>query len=73
MPLTCFQKLSYLLNSKGVALLHTIGSVDAPRDPQPWITKYIFPGGYTPSLSEIAGPIEKSGLIISDLEILKIH
>jgi cyclopropane-fatty-acyl-phospholipid synthase len=68
-----FQKLSYLLNSKGVALLHTIGSVDAPRDPQPWITKYIFPGGYTPSLSEIAGPIEKSGLIISDLEILKIH
>ena len=68
-----FEKISQLLNSKGVALLHTIGSVDAPRDPQPWITKYIFPGGYTPSLSQIAGPIEKSGLIVSDLEVLKIH
>ncbi|MDC0449422.1 cyclopropane-fatty-acyl-phospholipid synthase family protein [Pelagibacteraceae bacterium] len=68
-----FEKISNLLNIKGVALLHTIGSVDTPRDPQPWITKYIFPGGYTPSLSQIAGPIEKSGLIISDLEVLKIH
>lgn len=68
-----FKKIANILNNKGVALLHTIGSVDAPRDPQPWITKYIFPGGYTPSLSEIAGPIEKSGLIISDLEVLKIH
>jgi cyclopropane-fatty-acyl-phospholipid synthase len=68
-----FEHISNLLNNKGVALLHTIGSVDAPRDPQPWITKYIFPGGYTPSLSQIARPIEKSGLIISDLEILKIH
>jgi len=68
-----FEEISNLLNSKGVALLHTIGSVDAPRDPQPWITKYIFPGGYTPSLSQIAGPIEKSGLIVSDLEVLKIH
>ena len=68
-----FEKISNLLNSKGVAILHTIGSVDAPRDPQPWITKYIFPGGYTPSMSQIAGPIEKSGLIISDLEVLKIH
>ncbi|MBL6857972.1 MAG: class I SAM-dependent methyltransferase [Pelagibacteraceae bacterium] len=68
-----FDKISQLLNSKGVALLHTIGSVDAPRDPQPWITKYIFPGGYTPSLSQIAVPIEKSGLIVTDLEVLKIH
>ena len=68
-----FKKITNILNNEGVALLHTIGSVDAPRDPQPWITKYIFPGGYTPSLSEIAGPIEKSGLIISDLEVLKIH
>jgi cyclopropane-fatty-acyl-phospholipid synthase len=68
-----FEKISSLLKNNGVALLHTIGTVNAPRDPQPWITKYIFPGGYTPSLSQIAGPIEKSGLIISDLEILKIH
>ena len=68
-----FKKISNLLNDRGIALLHTIGSIDTPRDPQPWITKYIFPGGYTPSLSQIAFPIEKSGLIVSDLEVLKIH
>ena len=68
-----FKKISNLLNDTGLALLHTIGSIDTPRDPQPWITKYIFPGGYTPSLSQIAFPIEKSGLIVSDLEVLKIH
>jgi len=68
-----FKQISNLLNDKGLALLHTIGSIDTPRDPQPWITKYIFPGGYTPSLSQITSPIEKSGLIVSDLEVLKIH
>ena len=68
-----FKQIYNLLNNKGLALLHTIGSIDTPRDPQPWITKYIFPGGYTPSLSQIAFPIEKSGLIVSDLEVLKIH
>ena len=68
-----FKQISNLLNDTGLALLHTIGSIDTPRDPQPWITKYIFPGGYTPSLSQIAFPIEKSGLIVSDLEVLKIH
>ena len=61
------------LKDDGIALIHTIGSVNSPRDPHPWITKYIFPGGYTPSLSEISLPIEKSGLIISDLEILRMH
>ena len=44
-----------------------------PRDPHPWITKYIFPGGYTPSLSEVAKPIERSVLIISDMEVLRMH
>ena len=68
-----FKKLSNLLNDDGVALIHTIGSANPPRDPQPWITKHIFPGGYTPSLSELADPIEKSGLIISDLEVLRLH
>ncbi len=68
-----FKKVSEILKDDGVALLHTIGSVNAPRNPQPWITKYIFPGGYTPSLSEVAGPIEKSGLILSDLEVLRMH
>ena len=68
-----FKKVSELLNDDGIALIHTIGSVDLPRDPHPWITKYIFPGGYTPSLSEVASPIERSGLIISDMEVLRMH
>ncbi len=70
---TFFKKIYELLKNDGLALLHTIGSVNAPRNPQPWITKYIFPGGYTPSLSEIASPIEKSGLILSDMEVLRMH
>ena len=68
-----FNKVSDLLSDDGVALIHTIGSVNTPRDPHPWITKYIFPGGYTPSLSEVARPIENSGLIISDMEVLRMH
>ena len=68
-----FKIISKLLNNNGVALIHTIGSVNPPRDPHPWITKYIFPGGYTPSLSEVVKPIENSGLIISDMEVLKMH
>ena len=70
---TFFKQVNDLLNDKGLAVIHTIGSVNGPRDPQPWITKYIFPGGYTPSMSEVVGPIEKSGLIISDLEVLRMH
>ena len=68
-----FNQVSKLLNDDGIALIHTIGSVNPPRDPQPWITKYIFPGGYTPSLSEVVKPIEKSGLVISDVEVLRMH
>jgi len=68
-----FKKISKLLSNNGVALIHTIGSVNPPREPHPWITKYIFPGGYTPSLSEVVKPIENSGLIISDMEVLRMH
>ena len=68
-----FKKIDNLLNDDGVSLVHTIGSVNPPRDPHPWITKYIFPGGYTPSLSEVVTPIEKAGLIVSDIEVLKLH
>ena len=70
---TFFNQINKLLNDTGIALIHTIGSVNQPRDPQPWITNYIFPGGYTPSMSEITSPIEKSGLIISDIEVLRMH
>ena len=68
-----FKQVSNLLKDDGLALIHTIGSVKEPRDPQPWISKYIFPGGYTPSMSEVVGPIEKSGLVISDIEVLRMH
>tara|TARA_B100001093_G_scaffold467317_1_gene486418 strand:- start:182 stop:1372 length:1191 start_codon:yes stop_codon:yes gene_type:complete len=68
-----FSQIEKLLNDDGVCLTHTIGSVNPPRDPHPWITKYIFPGGYTPSLSEVTGPIEKAGLIVTDIEVLRMH
>jgi len=68
-----FKKIESMLNNNGVSLIHTIGSVNPPRDPHPWITKYIFPGGYTPSLSEVTTPLEKAGLIVSDIEVLKLH
>ena len=68
-----FRQVNNLLNHDGLALIHTIGSINGPRDPQPWINKYIFPGGYTPSLSELALPIEKSGLIVTDIEVLRMH
>ena len=70
---TYFNNVYKLLKDRGIALIHTIGSSNPPRDPQPWITKYIFPGGYTPSLSELAKPIENSGLVISDIEVLRMH
>ena len=68
-----FREVQKLLKNDGVALIHTIGSVNPPRDPHPWITKYIFPGGYTPSLSEVLKAVEKSGLISSDIEVLRMH
>ena len=68
-----FNTIFKTLNENGIALLHTIGSVNPPRDPHPWMTRYIFPGGYTPSLSQVVGPIEKSGLIVSDIEVLRTH
>jgi len=68
-----FKQIEKLLSKDGISLIHTIGSVNPPRDPHPWITKYIFPGGYTPSLSEVTAPIEKAGLIVSDIEVLKMH
>ena len=66
-------KLINYLKEDGISLVHTIGSVNPPRDPHPWITKYIFPGGYTPSLSEVTTPVEKAGLIVSDIEVLRLH
>lgn len=61
------------LTPGGVMLLHTIGVSDAPSLTNPWITKYIFPGGHLPSLSEIAPAVERAGLMIADIEILRLH
>src|SRR3990172_3404684 len=68
-----FRKVRELLTEDGVALLHSIGRMDPPGATDPWIRKYIFPGGYTPALSEVAAVVERSGLWIADIEILRLH
>jgi cyclopropane-fatty-acyl-phospholipid synthase len=62
-----------MLNENGVALIHTIGRLDPPGATNPWIAKYIFPGGYIPALSEMSAAVEKTGLLITDVEILRLH
>jgi cyclopropane-fatty-acyl-phospholipid synthase len=61
------------LTDDGVMLLHTIGSTEAPALTNPWITKYIFPGGHLPSLSEIVASAERADLIVTDVEIWRLH
>jgi cyclopropane-fatty-acyl-phospholipid synthase len=68
-----FSQVRDLLTPDGVALIHTIGRADGPGFTDPWINKYIFPGGYIPALSEIAPAIEKAGLWTTDLEVLRLH
>jgi cyclopropane-fatty-acyl-phospholipid synthase len=68
-----FGKLRALLADDGVALLHTIGRSDGPGVTSPWTAKYIFPGGYTPALSEVMPVIERAGLIVTDIEVLRLH
>ncbi len=70
---TYFSKVSDLLDPDGVALIHTIGRSGPPMAHSSWINKYIFPGGYVPSLSELAGPMEKSGLWQCDIEVWRLH
>ena len=70
---TYFAKVRDLLKDDGVALIHTIGRTDGPGVTNPWISKYIFPGGYTPALSEMLPAIERAGLIVTDVEVLRIH
>ena len=70
---TYFQKISDLLSEDGIVVIHTIGNIRTPKLTPAFIRKYIFPGGYIPSLSEIMPAVEKSGLIISDIEVLRLH
>lgn len=68
-----FNTVERLLNPDGVALIHTIGRLDPPAATNPWIAKYIFPGGYIPALSEMAASVEPTGLLMTDIEILRLH
>lgn len=68
-----FDKVASLLTDDGVALLHTIGTARGPASCTPWLHKYIFPGGYAPALSEVVPVIERAGLYITDIEVLRLH
>jgi cyclopropane-fatty-acyl-phospholipid synthase len=68
-----FQKVNGLLARDGVMLLHTIGRMGGPGITDPFTAKYIFPGGYNPALSEMAAASEQSRLIVTDIEILRLH
>ena len=68
-----FSKTYEILKDTGVFLLHTIGQRTKPSATSPWIRKYIFPGGYIPSLSEVLKETEKQNIIVTDIEILRMH
>lgn len=70
---TYFRTLRNLLEDDGVALIHAIGRSDGPGITNPWIARYIFPGGYCPALSEVLPAIERAGLVVTDIEILRLH
>jgi cyclopropane-fatty-acyl-phospholipid synthase len=70
---TYFGKCANLLADDGVMLLHTIGRSSPPSITNPWIAKYIFPGGYIPALSELLPAIERAHLIVADVEVLQLH
>jgi cyclopropane-fatty-acyl-phospholipid synthase len=70
---TFFRRCAELLTDDGVMVLHSIGRSDGPDVTSPWTTKYIFPGGYIPALSEVIPAIERSGLLVCDIEILWLH
>ena len=68
-----FRMLRRSLAGDGVALVHAIGRSFGPATTNPWLAKYIFPGGYSPALSEVLPAVEHSGLIVTDLEVLRLH
>jgi len=70
---TFFDKCAELLADNGVAVLHSIGRSGPPGITNPWIAKYIFPGGYIPALSEVLPAIERAQLVVTDVEVLQLH
>jgi cyclopropane-fatty-acyl-phospholipid synthase len=70
---TYFRKCATALDDNGVMLLHSIGRSEGPGITNPWINKYIFPGGYIPALSEVLPAVERAGFLVTDIEILRLH
>src|SRR3546814_8739577 len=68
-----FGKLNELLAEDGVCLVHSIGRMDQPGPINPWVRKYIFPGAYIPALSEVTRVIQRTGLWVTDVEVLRLH
>lgn len=68
-----FAAVARMLKPDGVAVIHSIGRRSPPGGADPWISKYIFPGGYIPAVSEVMAAVEKSGLWATDIEILRVH
>jgi cyclopropane-fatty-acyl-phospholipid synthase len=68
-----FDQINALLKPDGVALLHSIGRMDGPGTTNPWLRKYIFPGGYSPAISEVVPVVEQARLWITDIEVLRLH
>jgi cyclopropane-fatty-acyl-phospholipid synthase len=68
-----FTKVKELLADDGVMLLHSIGRMEPPGGTNTWLRKYIFPGGYSPALSEVLAAIEKVDLWVTDIEVLRLH
>jgi cyclopropane-fatty-acyl-phospholipid synthase len=70
---TFFHKAAQLLADDGVIVLHSIDRSEGPSVTNAWISKYIFPGGYIPSLSEVLPAVERAGLLATDIEVLRLH
>jgi cyclopropane-fatty-acyl-phospholipid synthase len=70
---TYFRRCAELMTDDGVMVIHSIGRSEPPGITNPWIAKYIFPGGYIPALSEVLPAIERAGLLVCDIEILRLH
>jgi len=68
-----FAKVNDLLSENGVMLLHSIGHMSPPGTASPWLRKYIFPGAYSPALSEVFTAVEQASLWVTDLEFLRVH
>ncbi len=68
-----FKKLNALMPDDGLALLHSIGHMSPPGMASPWLRKYIFPGAYSPALSEVFEVVERNSLWVTDLEFLRVH